>query len=48
MQVSFEFKNRKAMPVIHGIVIASEHEALILEVREIDPLWYNSLTPIGI
>lgn len=25
------------MPIIHGIVIASEHEALILEVREIDP-----------
>lgn len=36
MQVSFEFKNRKAMPIIRGIVIASEHEALILEVREID------------
>ena len=34
MQVSFEFKNRKAMPVIRGIVIASEHEALILEVRD--------------
>lgn len=36
VQVSFEFKNRKAMPVLSGIVIASEHEALILEVREID------------
>lgn len=34
MQVSFEFKNRKATPVIRGIVIASEHETLILEVRK--------------
>lgn len=24
------------MPVIRGVVIASEHEALILDVREID------------
>lgn len=32
MQVSFEFKSRKAMPVIRGVVIASEHEALVLEV----------------
>lgn len=31
-QVSFEFKNRKAMPVMRGIVVASEHETLILEV----------------
>ena len=46
MQVSFEFKNRKAMPVIRGIVIAAEHEALVLEVRKINTSCYNSLTPI--
>jgi len=33
IQVSFEFKSRKAMPVIRGIVVAYEHEALILEVH---------------
>ena len=33
-QVSFEFKNRKAMPVIQGVVTAVEYEALILEVRD--------------
>ena len=48
-QVSFEFKNRKATPIIRGIVIASEHEALILEVREIDlPLIHNSPTLVDI
>ena len=46
--MSFEFKNRKATPIIRGIVIASEHEALILEVREIDLSYYDSLTPIGV
>jgi len=48
VQVSFEFKNRKAMPIIRGIVIATEHEALILEVREIDHSYHNPLTPIGV
>ena len=48
MQVSFEFKNRKATPIIRGIVIASEHEALILEVCELNLSCYNSLTPIGV
>ena len=48
VQVSFEFKNRKAMPVLSGIVVASEHEALILEVCEIGVSYYNSLTPIRV
>lgn len=47
IQVSFEFKNRKATPIIRGIVIAAEHEALILEVREIGLSFYNSLIPFG-
>jgi hypothetical protein len=44
MQVSFEFRNRKATPLICGIVIASEHETLILEVREINPSFALSVT----
>jgi len=36
------------MPIIRGIVIAVEYEALILEVREIDHTCHNSLTPIGV
>lgn len=33
IQTGFEFKKRKAYPVVEGIVIAAENEAVLLEVR---------------
>lgn len=46
LQTGFEFKKRRAFPVIEGIVVAAENEAVILEV---DPhfhpcLFYSQLT----
>jgi len=32
-QTSFEFKKRRAFPVLEGIVIAKENEEVLLEVR---------------
>lgn len=33
MQTGFEFKKRRAFPVITGIVVATENEEATLEVR---------------
>ena len=37
-QTGFEFKKRRALPVIEGIVVAAEHEATIREVRTFYPI----------
>lgn len=33
IQTGFEFKNRRAFPVINGIVVAAENESTLLEVN---------------
>ena len=35
-QTGFEFKKRRAVPVIQGVVVAVENEQALLEVRLID------------
>jgi xeroderma pigmentosum group C-complementing protein len=36
-QTGFEFKKRRALPVIEGVVVAAEHEAVLLEVSREAP-----------
>jgi len=32
VQIGFEFKKRRALPIIEGVVVAAENEAVLLEV----------------
>jgi hypothetical protein len=33
LQMGFEFKKRRAFPIVEGIVVAQENESLVTEVR---------------
>lgn len=45
----FDFKNRRALPVIEGVVIAVENEDVLLEVPSIQLLGFSvSCTFIGV
>lgn len=37
LQTGFEFKKRRAFPIVEGVVVAADNESILLEVRR----WIN-------